>query len=177
MICGSMDCGGSSCQNLPGSVGRSSRRQGCRTTASRQEPTNEKKDYRVKQPAQLKGLLWLKSNLVHSGHLDSVRGRQAIVTIRMSELLGDRRQPWDMRLRIKPQRLLLQHLLGEGIMRYGATEKKALYIRGGCNRVSAYRYHTVNSKGCQHGFSTDSGGKRTAGWKTSPPFTLTCKPV
>ena len=37
------------------------------------------------------GLLWRKGNLVHSGHLDLVRERQATVVIRMSELLGDRR--------------------------------------------------------------------------------------
>ena len=48
----------------------------------------------------LVGLLWRKGNLVHSGHLDFVRGRQATVVIRMSELLGDRRYRSDMRLRI-----------------------------------------------------------------------------
>jgi hypothetical protein len=48
----------------------------------------------------LVGLLWLKCRLVHSGHLDFVRGRQATVVIRMSELLGDRRYRSDMRLRI-----------------------------------------------------------------------------
>ena len=39
--------------------------------------------------AKRKGLPWLKGNLVHSGHLDFVRGRQATVVIRVSELLGD----------------------------------------------------------------------------------------
>ena len=48
----------------------------------------------------LVGFFWLKGNLVHSGHLDIVRGRQATVVIRMSELLGDRRYRSDMRLRI-----------------------------------------------------------------------------
>ena len=46
------------------------------------------------------GLLWLKGNLVQSGHLDFVRGRQATMIIRMSEWLGDRRYRSDMRLRI-----------------------------------------------------------------------------
>ena len=35
------------------------------------------------------GLPWIEGNLVHSGHLDFVRGRQATVVIRVSELLGD----------------------------------------------------------------------------------------
>jgi hypothetical protein len=55
--------------------------------------------YRSLQRPHRVWLLWLKGNLVLSGHLDLVRGRQATVVIRMSELLGDRRYRSDMRLR------------------------------------------------------------------------------
>jgi hypothetical protein len=40
---------------------------------------------------KLIGLLWLKGNLVHLGHLVFVHGRRATMAIKMSELLGERR--------------------------------------------------------------------------------------
>jgi hypothetical protein len=48
-------------------------------------------DYITAIRAKRIGLLWIKGNHVHSGHLDFVRGRQATVVIRVSELLGIRR--------------------------------------------------------------------------------------
>jgi hypothetical protein len=45
--------------------------------------------YTIPIRAKRIGLLWIKGKLVHSGHLDFVRGRQATVVIRVSELLGD----------------------------------------------------------------------------------------
>src|ERR671930_316877 len=66
-------------------------------------------------------LLWLKGNLVHSGHLDYVRGRQATVAMRVSELLGIRRYRPDMRLRTYPQLLFLQRLLDYGITQCDTT--------------------------------------------------------
>ena len=39
--------------------------------------------------AKLIESLWLKGNRVHSSHLDFVRGRQATVVMRVSELLED----------------------------------------------------------------------------------------
>jgi len=44
--------------------------------------------------------IWFKGNLVHFSHLDFVRGRQATVAMRVSELfLGIRRYRSEMRLR------------------------------------------------------------------------------
>jgi hypothetical protein len=48
---------------------------------------------------------------MHAGHLDLVRGRQATVAMKMSDLLEIRRYRPEMTLRTLPQRLLLQRLL------------------------------------------------------------------
>ena len=94
------------------------------------------------------GLLWIKGNLVHSGHLDFVRGRQATVVIRVSELLGGSTLALGYAIAIETQRLLVQRLLYWGIL--DAAPPENVNIQNACNsKISACKHHTVNSWLCQ----------------------------